>query len=68
MDAMLDLGVTGILEMPPAGTLTGIAKRAMRAWRRSRSRPPTSSTTPATFVEKHGEQSVIGPRPPGGWS
>ncbi|MFA6573882.1 MAG: ACP S-malonyltransferase, partial [Nocardioides sp.] len=26
LDTMTDLGVTGILEMPPAGTLTGIAK------------------------------------------
>ena len=29
METMLDLGVTGVIEMPPAGTLTGIAKRAM---------------------------------------
>ncbi|MCU1500322.1 MAG: acyltransferase protein, partial [Acidimicrobiales bacterium] len=27
METFTDLGVTGILEMPPAGTLTGIAKR-----------------------------------------
>jgi len=27
MQTMLDLGVTGLLEMPPAGTLTGIARR-----------------------------------------
>ena len=27
---LADLGVTGILEMPPSGTLTGIAKRAMK--------------------------------------
>jgi len=27
LETMADLGVTGILEMPPAGTLTGIAKR-----------------------------------------
>ncbi|HSP59697.1 MAG TPA: ACP S-malonyltransferase, partial [Ornithinimicrobium sp.] len=30
METMQDLGVTGILEMPPAGTLTGIAKRALK--------------------------------------
>ena len=30
MDTFEDLGVTGILEMPPAGTLTGIAKRALK--------------------------------------
>ena len=55
MDTMLDLGVTGILEMPPAGTLTGIAKRALKGVETSRSRPPTSSTTPACSIAKHGE-------------
>ena len=30
LDAMADLGVTGFLELPPAGTLTGIAKRFFR--------------------------------------
>ena len=30
METMSDLGVTGLLEMPPAGTLTGIAKRALK--------------------------------------
>lgn len=30
LDAMAELGVTGFLELPPAGTLTGIAKRFFR--------------------------------------
>ena len=30
MAAMADLGVTGLVEMPPAGTLTGIAKRNLK--------------------------------------
>lgn len=30
MDTMADLGVTGLLELAPAGTLTGIAKRNLR--------------------------------------
>ena len=30
LETMADLGVTGILEMPPAGTLSGIAKRYFR--------------------------------------
>ena len=30
MQTMTDLGVTGVIELPPAGTLTGIAKRALR--------------------------------------
>ena len=30
LDTMVDLGVTGFLELPPSGTLTGIAKRFFR--------------------------------------
>ena len=40
METMLDLGVTGILEMPPAGTLTGIAKRAHEGRRDLRAQDP----------------------------
>jgi [acyl-carrier-protein] S-malonyltransferase len=29
MQTMADLGVTGLIEIPPAGTLTGLAKRAI---------------------------------------
>jgi [acyl-carrier-protein] S-malonyltransferase len=31
MRTMVDLGVTGLLELPPAGTLTGLAKRGILA-------------------------------------
>jgi [acyl-carrier-protein] S-malonyltransferase len=30
MESMVEAGVTGLLELPPAGTLTNLAKRAMR--------------------------------------
>ena len=30
MDTMAELGVTGLLELPPSGTLTGIAKRNLK--------------------------------------
>lgn len=30
MDTMRDMGVTGLLELPPSGTLTGIAKRNLK--------------------------------------
>ena len=30
LETMRDLGVTGILELPPAGVLTGIAKRNLK--------------------------------------
>ena len=59
MDAMLDLGVTGILEMPPAGTLTGIAKRAMKGVETFALKTPDQLDDARAFVDKHGEQSVI---------
>ncbi|HKX66447.1 MAG TPA: ACP S-malonyltransferase [Intrasporangium sp.] len=30
MESMLELGVTGLIELPPAGALVGLAKRAMK--------------------------------------
>ena len=36
MRTMGDLGVTGVIEVPPAGTLTGLAKRGSPASRPSR--------------------------------
>ena len=33
MQTMSDLGVTALIELPPAGTLTGLAKRALRGIR-----------------------------------
>ena len=30
MGTMAELGVTGLLELPPSGTLTGIAKRNLK--------------------------------------
>jgi [acyl-carrier-protein] S-malonyltransferase len=59
MDAMLDLGVTGVLEMPPAGTLTGIAKRAMKGVETFALKTPDQLDDARAFVDKHGEQSVI---------
>ncbi|WP_183099220.1 acyltransferase domain-containing protein [Nocardioides pelophilus] len=63
LESMADLGVTGILEMPPAGTLTGIAKRYFRG----RGMPvetfaldgPDQLDDARAFVEKHGEASPI---------
>ena len=59
MDAMLDLGVTGVLEMPPAGTLTGIAKRAMKGVDTFALKTPDQLDEARAFVEKHGEASPI---------
>lgn len=59
MEAMLDLGVTGIIEMPPAGTLTGIAKRAMKGVETFALKTPDQLDDARAFADKHGEASQI---------
>ena len=59
METMLDLGVTGILEMPPAGTLTGIAKRAMKGVETFALKTPDQLDDARAFADKHGEASSM---------
>ena len=59
MDAMADLGVTGILEMPPAGTLTGIAKRNLKGVETFALKTPDQLDDARAFCAKHGEGSLI---------
>ena len=59
METMSDLGVTGILEMPPAGTLTGIAKRALKGVETFALKTPDQLDAAREFCEKHGEASMI---------
>lgn len=63
METMLDLGVTGVLEMPPAGTLTGIAKRAMKGVETFALSTPDQLDDARAFVRKHGERSLISSTP-----
>lgn len=59
LDTMLDLGVTGVLEMPPAGTLTGIAKRALKGVETFALKTPDQLDAARDFAAKHGEGSLI---------
>ena len=59
LETMTDLGVTGILEMPPAGTLTGIAKRALKGVDTFALKTPDQLDAARDFCDKHGEASVI---------
>ncbi|WP_295657888.1 acyltransferase domain-containing protein [uncultured Nocardioides sp.] len=59
MDTMLDLGVTGVLEMPPAGTLTGIARRAMKGVETFALKTPDQLDDARAFCDKHGEASPM---------
>lgn len=63
LETMEDLGVTGILEMPPAGTLTGIAKRALKGVETFALKTPDQLDDARAFCAKHGESSDIGMSP-----
>jgi [acyl-carrier-protein] S-malonyltransferase len=63
METMLDLGVTGLLEMPPAGTLTGIARRAMKGVETFALKTPDQLDDARAFVEKHGKPSLLDESP-----
>ncbi|QSR30657.1 biotin attachment protein [Nocardioides sp. S5] len=59
LETMSDLDVTGILEMPPAGTLTGIAKRALKGVETFALKTPDQLDAAREFCDKHGEASQI---------
>jgi len=63
METMRDLGVTGILEMPPAGTLTGIAKRALPGVETFALKTPDQLDAAREFVDKHGTRSALDVNP-----
>lgn len=59
IESMIDLGVTGILEMPPAGTLTGIAKRAMKGVETFALKSPDQLDDARDFCQRHGVANPI---------
>ena len=56
MAAMADLGVTGLLELPPSGTLTGIAKRNLKGVELFALSTPDQTEGALEFIAKHGGQ------------
>jgi [acyl-carrier-protein] S-malonyltransferase len=63
MQTMSELDVTGILELPPAGTLTGIARRALKGVETFALKTPDQLDDARAFVEKHGSPSEIDASP-----
>ena len=57
MDTMRELGVTGILEVPPAGTLTGIAKRNLKGVATFALKTPDQLDAAREFVAEHAESA-----------
>ncbi|SDB86228.1 [acyl-carrier-protein] S-malonyltransferase [Raineyella antarctica] len=55
MDSMRDLGVTGMIEMPPAGTLTGIAKRNLKGVEVFALNTPDELPAAREFVARHAD-------------
>jgi [acyl-carrier-protein] S-malonyltransferase len=61
MAAMADLGVTGLLEMPPAGTLTGIVKRNLKGVEVFALNTADQLEEAMEFVHKHGAAASASP-------
>ena len=61
MAAMADLGVTGLLELPPAGTLTGIAKRNLKGVDLFALNTPDQLDAAMAFVRRHGGATTASP-------
>jgi [acyl-carrier-protein] S-malonyltransferase len=58
---MADLGITGLLEMPPAGTLTGIAKRNLKGVELFALNTPDQLEGAMEFVRRHGGSASSSP-------
>jgi len=63
LQAMSDLGATGILEMPPAGTLTGIAKRTLDGVETFALKTPDLLDDARAFVARHAVASPLDDSP-----
>ncbi len=55
MQTMAELGVTGLLELPPAGTLTGIAKRNLKGVELFSLNSPDEMDAARAFCENHAD-------------
>lgn len=53
MEEMLSVGITGILELPPAGTLTGLAKRGMKGVATMALKTPDDLDAARAFIAEH---------------
>lgn len=55
LETFRELGVTGLLELPPAGTLTGIAKRALPGVQLVSLKSPEDLPAARALIEEHAE-------------
>ncbi|MFZ0529702.1 MAG: acyltransferase domain-containing protein [Propionicimonas sp.] len=55
LQTMAEIGITGLLELPPSGTLTGIAKRNLKGVELFSLNTPDQIPAAQEFVAKHGD-------------
>jgi [acyl-carrier-protein] S-malonyltransferase len=63
METMVDLGVTAVIEVPPAGTLVGLIKRAMPGVETLALKTPEDIPAALDFVARHGVPSTLNDQP-----
>jgi len=54
MDTLVSLGVTGVIELAPAGTLVGLIKRAAPSIEQFALKSPADLEAARTFIAVHG--------------
>jgi [acyl-carrier-protein] S-malonyltransferase len=63
MQTMADLGVTALIEIPPAGTLVGLAKRALPGVTTLAVKTPDDLDTAWAMIDEHGTISHLDAQP-----
>jgi [acyl-carrier-protein] S-malonyltransferase len=59
MQSLVQMGVTGLLELPPAGTLTGLARRGLPGVATFALSNPDQLDDARSFVAEHGEPAAV---------
>lgn len=59
MDTFAQLGVTGLIEIPPAGTLTNLAKRSLKGVETLALRSPADIAKAHAMIAEHGRVSTV---------
>ena len=63
MQTMADLGITGLIELPPAGTLTGLAKRALPGVETLALNTPDDLPAAWDLIERHATPTSLSDSP-----
>lgn len=60
MDAFADMGITGVIEIPPAGTLTGLVKKHLKGVEALALKTPDDLEAARRMIAEHGEDRSEG--------